>query len=104
MVRTSVTHSTVPHVPLFFTYFLPSFLTGCQEYFNRNTLLNTPVDLIKQKQNKVLTFEFQNNSICNLNASYFHDYEGFQSNWQNVTDGSFVLKKRGTKFSVQVSC
>ncbi|XP_044182948.1 uncharacterized protein LOC122963539 isoform X2 [Acropora millepora] len=95
-----------------FSSFLPSVrkcinasmaasFAGCQKYFNRNTLLNTPVDLTRQRRNNDLTFEFQNNNICNLNASYFHDYEGFQSNWRYVTDGFFVLKKTGIKFSVQ---
>ena len=78
-------------------------LTGCQEYFNTDALLNKPVDLTKGKSSNDL--RVQSNRTCKLIASYFHDYDGFQSNWRRVANGSFELVKEGrNSFAVKVSC
>lgn len=65
-----------------------------------------PVDLTKEKLSNDQRFKFQRNSTCNLIASYFHDYEGFHSNWLHVPDGFFKLNvtKDAKSYSVQVSC
>ena len=67
--------------------------------------MDTPVDLTKQKSRNDQTFQFLSDSICNLNASYFYDYEGFHSNWRQVA-GFFELneRKEAKSYSVQVSC
>ena len=82
-----------------------TFLPGCQGYYSNNTLLDRTVDLTREKPSNDQTFKFHNyHKICTLSASYFHDYEGFQSSWQNVADGFFALERNGTTFSVKVSC
>ena len=63
--------------------------------------MDTPVDLAAPNNDQ--TFEFQAGKSCKLTASYFYDYEGFQSNWQHVV-GFFSLKRKGMNISVKVSC
>ena len=85
--------------------YVSTFLTGCRKYFNRDALLNKSVDLANEKSSNDL--RVRSNRTCNLIASYFHDYDGFQSNWRHVADGFFALvKKKGAikSFAVEVSC
>ncbi|XP_015762327.1 PREDICTED: uncharacterized protein LOC107341426 [Acropora digitifera] len=94
-----------------FASFLPSMrscinarmakgFAGCQKYFNRGALLDKPVDLTNQNSSNDL--RVQSDRTCNLIASYFHDYDGFQSNWRRVADGVFALvKKRAKLFEVE---
>lgn len=80
---------------------LSTFLPGCQRYYSK---LDQPaVDLTREKPRNDQTFKFHNNKNCTLSASYFYDYEGFQSSWQHVADDFFALEKNGTTFSVKVS-
>ena len=84
-----------------------TFLLGCQQYFNGDTLLGKSVDLTSKKLNNDQTFKFGRNhkdETCNLNGSYFHDYDGFQSFWRHVAEpGLFTLEMQGNHYSVEVT-